>query len=65
MGMHRDKNAVGMSCKWPEWYRRTHVDVSEASLQNKDGRAEKGFLGVSCTYLLSTVYSRPMLLNTV
>jgi len=30
VAMHRDSKTLGESCKWPEWYRRTHVDVSPA-----------------------------------
>ena len=30
VAMHRDNKTLGESCKWPEWYRRTHVDVSQA-----------------------------------
>lgn len=28
VAMHRDNKTMGVTCKWPEWYRRTHVDVS-------------------------------------
>jgi len=27
VAMHRDSKAVGAAHKWPEWYRRLHVDV--------------------------------------
>jgi len=28
VAMHRENASMGVSCKWPEWYRRTHVDVT-------------------------------------
>eukprot|EP00168_Porphyra_purpurea_P012963 TRINITY_DN3485_c0_g1_i1.p1 TRINITY_DN3485_c0_g1~~TRINITY_DN3485_c0_g1_i1.p1 ORF type:complete len:261 (-),score=27.46 TRINITY_DN3485_c0_g1_i1:88-870(-) len=31
VAMPRDKKTLGRSCKWPEWYRRTHVDVAVTS----------------------------------
>jgi len=30
VAMHRENSSMGVSCKWPEWYRRTHVDVAGA-----------------------------------
>lgn len=30
VAMHRDKKTLGSSCKWPKWYRRTHVDEADA-----------------------------------
>jgi len=30
VAMHRDNKTMGRTCKWPEWYRRTHVDVSSS-----------------------------------
>ena len=30
VAMHREGKTLGASSKWPEWYRRTHVDVPSA-----------------------------------
>jgi len=35
VAMHRDNKMMGESCKWPEWYRRTHVDVDGAPRESE------------------------------
>jgi len=31
VAMHRENKTMGRACKWPEWYRRAHVDVSPST----------------------------------